>query len=241
LQSTRDFLRCFVLQSVVLHVVDGEMTDAAIEQFAYVTRDESEGDSAPKMGMCHLHHSLYYMVNFFSSLLTHCTLTLAAFPQSPKLVWLLQNTTTSTLKERVQGKNMTAQDAEAAYMRDVLAAQQSGPNALLCNQLQTAFPDQTCFPLPDENTESFTRRMEKLARVLLESERNRYAKGAVLNGPLFESILVSMLAHRDNVFQVCFWLARDVMAGEMARTYQQVMLSRRSVAVSGRTQSTTAA
>lgn len=110
---------------------------------------------------------------------------------------------------------MTAQDAEAAYMRDVLAAQQSGPSALLCNQLQSAFPDQTCFPLPDENTESFAKRMEKLVRVLLESERNRYAKGAVLNGPLFESILVSMLAHRDNVFQVCFMLPREGILGEM--------------------------
>lgn len=198
--------------SVVLHVVDGELTDAAIEQFAHLARDESEEDPTPKMGMRRT-STVYVLLlgSTMSLLLTRELLLITVFPQSPKLMWLLQNTTTSMLKERVQGKNMTAQDAEAAYIRDVLASQQSGPNALLCDQLQAAFPDQTCFPLPKEGTEAFTKRMEKLVRVLLESERNRYAKGAVLNGPLFESILVSMLAHRDNVFQVRSCLLRPVV------------------------------
>lgn len=164
------------------------------------------------------------------------------FPQSPKLIWLLQNVTTSTLKERVQGKNLTVQEAEFAYLRSFMSSQQQAAanptNALLCEQLQAAFSDQSCFPVPNEGSDAFPKRMEKLARTCLESERNHYVKGAVLNGPLFESILVSMLAHRANVFQVSAFIAR---LGRASLTLMGIIrVDRLFEDGSGKTQSTTA-
>lgn len=165
------------------------------------------------------------------------------FPQKPKLLWLLQNVSTSTIKERVDGKKMTAQDAEAAYLRNVLTALQSGDNpknALLTEQLQSAFPDQSCYTLPEEGTDVFTKRMDKLVRTVLESDRNKYAKGAVLNGPFFESILVSMLAHRDNVFQVRL-VSRPNQRAHCKTLRFFIVNDRLFVVASGRIQSTTAA
>lgn len=40
-----------VLDSVVLHAVDGELTDAAVGQFSFLARDRAEDNALPEMGM----------------------------------------------------------------------------------------------------------------------------------------------------------------------------------------------
>lgn len=132
-----------------------------------------------------------------------CVFATLAFPQSPKLVWLLQNLSTSNLKDRVAEKNLSMQEVETSYLRNAFSAlAPESSSAQFCEQLYSIFPEQTCFPLPASDVSSFEKRIEKLSRTLLESGRNRYLKGVMLNGPLLSSILVSMLAHRPNPFKV---------------------------------------
>ncbi|GLD93036.1 hypothetical protein PINS_up001628 [Pythium insidiosum] len=122
------------------------------------------------------------------------------FPHGPKLMWLLQNVTSNDLKDRVGEKNVSIQEVEQTYLRSVFANQP--PHLVqLYEQLRAAFPDQICCPIPRPDSAAYNKRVDKLSRVLMESGRNRYLKGVMLNGPLFGSILVSMLAHRDNIYQ----------------------------------------
>lgn len=135
-----------------------------------------------------------------------------AFPQSPKLTWLLQNVSTSDLKERVGEKNMTMHEVELSYLRNAFAAVAPDSRAAtLYEELLTVLPDQSCFPVPASDSSAYEKRIEKLARTLAESGRNRYLKGVLLNGPLFSSILVSMLAHRPNPFKVQMIVACDAV------------------------------
>lgn len=130
-------------------------------------------------------------------------LLLAAFPHSPKLVWLLRNLTTSDLKDRVGEKSLSMQEVELNYLRSAFSSlDPASSSAQFYDQFYSVFPEQSCFPVPAKDSSSFDKRIEKLSRTLIESGRNRYMKGVLLNGPLFSSILVSMLAHRPSVFQV---------------------------------------
>ncbi|TYZ60574.1 hypothetical protein PybrP1_006531 [[Pythium] brassicae (nom. inval.)] len=164
------------LSSVVIHHVDGELSPDAIGRFAFLAqREGGDGDDT------RLKHS---------------------FPQSPKLLWLLTNVSTSDLKERVGGKSLSIQEVEQTYLRNALCEVAPGSSAaFLYDQLLAHFSDQTCYSLPASTSSAFTKRVEKLAQSLVDSGRNRYLKGVLLNGPLFSSILVSMLAHRPNPFK----------------------------------------
>lgn len=94
-------------------------------------------------------------------------------------------------------------EVENSYLRNAFSAlAPESSSAQFYEQLFSIFPEQTCFPLPPSDASSFEKRIEKLSRTLLESGRNRYLKGVLLNGPLLSSILVSMLAHRPNPFKV---------------------------------------
>ncbi|KAF4323444.1 hypothetical protein BBO99_00000023 [Phytophthora kernoviae] len=55
--------------------------------------------------------------------------------------------------------------------------------------------------VPLRESDAFDKRVEKLVRLFMDSVHNQYMKGVVLNGPLIGSIVISMLAHRDNVFK----------------------------------------
>ncbi|GAB9469357.1 hypothetical protein Gpo141_00006637 [Globisporangium polare] len=163
------------LSSVVVHHVNGELSPESIEKFAFLAK-RCGGDD----GDTRLQHS---------------------FPQSPKLVWLLQNLSTSNLKDSV-AKNLSMQEVENTYLRNAfstLAPESS--SAQFYEQLFPIFPEQSCFPLPPSDASTFEKRIEKFSRTLMESGRNRYLKGVLLNGPLLSSILVSMLAHRPNPFK----------------------------------------
>lgn len=118
-------------------------------------------------------------------------------------MWLLQDVTTGDLKERVGEKKISAQDVEQIYFQQVIAEQTPySENAILCEQFLSVFRDQSCFAMPSANSPAYPKRLDKLSRFFAESERNRYMKGVQLNGALFCSILVSMLAHKSDIFQV---------------------------------------
>ncbi|POM66016.1 Guanylate-binding protein [Phytophthora palmivora] len=68
------------LSSVVIHHVDGHLTPEAVDKFAFLAANEKDSDAPPAY----------------------------SFPQSPKLLWVLQNVTTSELKEQVQEISMLA-------------------------------------------------------------------------------------------------------------------------------------
>ncbi|KAG3019594.1 hypothetical protein PC121_g4736 [Phytophthora cactorum] len=162
------------LSSVVVHHVDGHLTSEAVDQFAFLASNTEESDAPPAY----------------------------SFPQSPKLLWVLQNVTTGELKEQVQESGLSLQEAEQTYLCNALAAlPQDSPGAAFSKLFKTVFPDQGCFAVPSRGTDAFEKRVEKLSRVFTDSIHNRYLKGVVLNGPLIGSIVVSMLAHRDNVFK----------------------------------------
>ncbi|KAG7385312.1 hypothetical protein PHYPSEUDO_001614 [Phytophthora pseudosyringae] len=162
------------LSSVVVHHVDGQLTPEAVDQFAFLAANAEGGDAPPAY----------------------------AFPQSPKLLWVLQNVTTAELKEQVQESGLSLQETEQTYLCNALAAlPEDSPGAGFNKLFETVFPDQGCFAVPPRGTEAFEKRVEKLSRVFTDSIHNRYLKGVVLNGPLVGSIVVSMLAHRDNVFK----------------------------------------
>jgi hypothetical protein len=138
------------------------------------------------------------------ALLCFAASVLVAFPQQPKLMWLMQNVTTSDLKDRVGEKKQTMQEVEQTYLRNAFSSlDPASSGAQFYDLFYSVFPDQSCFPIPAASDKSaYDKRIDKLSRTLIESGRNRYIKGVLLNGPLFSSILVSMLAHRPNVFQV---------------------------------------
>ncbi|KAG3117475.1 hypothetical protein PI124_g4246 [Phytophthora idaei] len=162
------------LSSVVVHHVDGHLTSEAVDQFAFLASNTEKSDAPPAY----------------------------SFPQSPKLLWVLQNVTTGELKEQVQESGLSLQEAEQTYLCNALAAlPQDSPGAAFSKLFETVFPDQGCFAVPSRGTDAFEKRVEKLSRVFTDSIHNRYLKGVVLNGPLIGSIVVSMLAHRDNVFK----------------------------------------
>ncbi|KAF1793131.1 P-loop containing nucleoside triphosphate hydrolase [Phytophthora cactorum] len=162
------------LSSVVVHHVDGHLTSEAVDQFAFLASNTEESDAPPAY----------------------------SFPQSPKLLWVLQNVTTGELKEQVQESGLSLQEAEQTYLCNAFAAlPQDSPGAAFSKLFETVFPDQGCFAVPSRGTDAFEKRVEKLSRVFTDSIHNRYLKGVVLNGPLIGSIVVSMLAHRDNVFK----------------------------------------
>jgi hypothetical protein len=133
---------------------------------------------------------------------------LAAFTQSPKLLWVLQNVTTSELKDQVQESGLSLQEAEQTYLCNALAALPEGsPAASFSKLFESVFPDQGCFTIPPRGSEAFEKRVDKLSRSFMDSVHNRYLKGVVLNGPLIGSVVVSMLAHRDDVFKVHWYLS----------------------------------
>ncbi|KAF1783552.1 P-loop containing nucleoside triphosphate hydrolase [Phytophthora cactorum] len=149
------------LSSVVVHHVDGHLTSEAVDQFAFLASNTEESDAPPAY----------------------------SFPQSPKLLWVLQNVTTGELKEQVQESGLSLQEAEQTYLCNAFAAlPQDSPGAAFSKLFET-------------RNDAFEKRVEKLSRVFTDSIHNRYLKGVVLNGPLIGSIVVSMLAHRDNVFK----------------------------------------
>ncbi|KAG1708180.1 hypothetical protein DVH05_024863 [Phytophthora capsici] len=162
------------LSSVVVHHVDGPLTPAAVDQFAFLTSNAEGSDGPPAY----------------------------TFPQAPKLLWVLENVTTGELKEQVQETGLSLQEVEQTYLCNALAAlPEDSPSAGFSKLFETVFPDQGCFAVPPRGTETFEKRVEKLSRVFTDSIHNRYLKGVVLNGPLIGSIVVSMLAHRDDVFK----------------------------------------
>ncbi|KAL4175828.1 hypothetical protein KRP22_000787 [Phytophthora ramorum] len=162
------------LSSVVVHNVDGLLTPDAVDKFAFLAADQEGSDAPPSY----------------------------AFPQSPKLLWVLQNVTTSELKEQVQESGLSLQETEQTYLCSALAAQPTqSPGAAFCTFFEAVYADQGCFAVPPRGSETFEKRIDKLSRSFTDSVHNRYLKGVVLNGPLIGSILVSMLAHRDNVFK----------------------------------------
>ncbi|KAI9997242.1 hypothetical protein PInf_000682 [Phytophthora infestans] len=161
------------LSSVVVHHVDGHLTPEAVDQFGFLASNTEESDAPAYV-----------------------------FPQSPKLLWVLQNVTTGELKEQVQESGLSLQEAEQTYLCNALAALPGdSAGAEFSKLFESIFPDQGCFAVPPTGTEAFEKRLEKLSRVFTDSIHNRYLKGVVLNGPLIGSIVVSMLAHRDNVFK----------------------------------------
>eukprot|EP00644_Phytophthora_capsici_P004362 jgi/Phyca11/7195/fgenesh1_pm.PHYCAscaffold_17_\ len=162
------------LSSVVVHHVDGPLTPAAVDQFAFLASNAEGSDGPPAY----------------------------TFPQAPKLLWVLENVTTGELKEQVQETGLSLQEVEQTYLCNALAAlPEDSPSAGFSKLFETVFPDQGCFAVPPRGTETFEKRVEKLSRVFTDSIHNRYLKGVVLNGPLIGSIVVSMLAHRDDVFK----------------------------------------
>ncbi|KAG7394503.1 hypothetical protein PHYBOEH_005082 [Phytophthora boehmeriae] len=162
------------LSSVVVHHVDGLLTSEAVDHFAFLAANEDGSEIPPSY----------------------------AFPHSPRLLWLLQNVSTLALKEQVQETGLSLQETEQTYLCNALAAQPEGsPGENFSKLFQSAFPDQMCFIIPSRESDAFEKRVEKLTRLFMDSVHNQYAKGVVLNGPLIGSIVVSMLAHRDNVFR----------------------------------------
>lgn len=179
--------------SVVVHHVRGKLEPEAIGAFTFLANVDGE-DVRPNFnkGKDALHSMQLMLAN-----------APLAFPQGPKLLWLLQDVTTGDLKERVGEKKISAQDVEQVYLQQVIAEQTPySENAILCEQFLSVFRDQSCFVMPNVNSPAYAKRVDKLSRFFAESERNRYMKGVQLNGPLFCSILVSMLAHKSDIFQV---------------------------------------
>ncbi|ETI49654.1 hypothetical protein, variant 2 [Phytophthora nicotianae CJ01A1] len=166
------------LSSVVVNHVDGHLSPEAVDQFAFLASNTEESDAPPAY----------------------------TFPQSPKLLWVVQNVTTGELKEQVQESGLSLQEAEQTYLCNALAAlPEDSSSAFFSKLFETVFLDQGCFAVPPRGSEAFEKRVEKLSRVFTDSIHNRYLKGVVLNGPLIGSIVVSMLAHRDNVFKGRIW------------------------------------
>ncbi|CAI5704223.1 unnamed protein product [Peronospora effusa] len=162
------------LSSVVVHHVDGHLTAKAVDEFAFLAFKEDKSDASPKY----------------------------AFPQAPKLLWVLQNVTTSELKEQVQKSGLSLQETEHAYLCKALATlPKDSPSAELSKLFESTFPEQGLYAVPPRESDAFEKRMEKLLRVFTDSIHNRYLKGIVLNGPLLSSIAVSMLARREDVFK----------------------------------------
>lgn len=162
------------LSSVVVHHVNGQLTPEAIEQFAFLAANQEETGAPPSY----------------------------AFPHSPKLLWVLQNVCSSEVKERVKESGLSLQETEQAYLCNAIAEQPAGSQGSeFCEFFQVVYPDQACFTIPPKESDAFKKRVDKLTRTFLNSVHNHYVKGVVLNGPLFGSIIVSMLAHRDNVFK----------------------------------------
>lgn len=162
------------LSSVVVHHVNGQLTPEAIEQFAFLAANQEETGVPPSY----------------------------AFPHSPKLLWILQNVSSSEVKEQVKESGLSLQDTEQAYLCNAIAEQPAGaPGSEFCAFFQVVYPDQACFTIPPRESDAFEKRVDKLRRTFMDSVHNRYVKGVVLNGPLIGSIIVSMLAHRDNVFK----------------------------------------
>ncbi|RLN80567.1 hypothetical protein BBJ28_00000167 [Nothophytophthora sp. Chile5] len=189
---------------VVVHHVDGGLTPEAIDQLAFLASNEEGGDVPPKYGETNANTLTLssYVTVACTKTQTDVVLHDVAFPQSPKLLWLLQNVTTSELKEQVQGSGLSLQDTEQVYLSNAMTAQPAdSPGGAFCELFQSVFPDQACFTIPPKDSDAFPKRMEKLMRLFMDSIHNRYMKGVVLNGPLLGSIVVSMLAHRDNVFK----------------------------------------
>ncbi|RMX69572.1 hypothetical protein DD238_002240 [Peronospora effusa] len=162
------------LSSVVVHHVDGHLTAKAVDEFAFLAFKEDKSDASPKY----------------------------AFPQAPKLLWVLQNVTTSELKEQVQKSGLSLQETEHAYLCKALATlPKDSPSAELSKLFESTFSEQGLYAVPPRESDAFEKRMEKLLRVFTDSIHNRYLKGIVLNGPLLSSIAVSMLARREDVFK----------------------------------------
>ncbi|DAZ94136.1 TPA: hypothetical protein N0F65_010380 [Lagenidium giganteum] len=161
------------VSSVAIHYVVGDLTTEAIEQFAFLGfNPETEEHRQPLV-----------------------------FPHGPKVMWMMQNVSTSELKERY-GKAAATAEMEQTYVREVLGNQAPGTAVgQFCDQFLAAFPDQSCFPMPAFDSTAFVKRSEKLNRFIVESGRNRYNKGVLLNGPLLGSLLVSMLAHQNSIAQ----------------------------------------
>lgn len=114
---------------------------------------------------------------------------------------MLQDVTTKKLKEQVQESGLSLQRTEQTYLCNALAAlPHDSPSARASMFLESAFSDQRCFIISQKGTEAFEKRVEKLMRVFTDSIHNQYFDNVVLNGPLLGSIMVSMLAHTDNVF-----------------------------------------
>lgn len=193
---------CHTLASVVIHHVNGELTPDALRTFAFLAQREGGDSDETRLKHCTFPYCLG-LAPWSPVTTDRRTLPPSAFPQSPKLLWLLQNVSTSELKERVGEKSLSIQEVEQTYLRNVLSELPPGSAAaVLSDQLASHFSDQTCFSVPASTSSAFAKRMEKLAQALVDSGRNRYLKGVLLNGPLLSSILVSMLAHRPNPFKV---------------------------------------
>ncbi|KAL7689513.1 putative guanylate-binding protein [Plasmopara halstedii] len=161
------------LSSVVVHHIDGPLTSDAVSQFALFAPNV-ESDTPPAYG----------------------------FPQKPKLLWVLQNVSAGELKEQIQKSELSLQEMEQTYLCNALATLPDGsPYAQATKFYETAFSDQKCFTMPQIGIELFKKRLEKLMRVLTDSIQNRYSNGVILTGPLLGSIIVSMMAHSDNVYK----------------------------------------
>ncbi|CAH0520096.1 unnamed protein product [Peronospora belbahrii] len=162
------------LSSVVVHHVDGHLTTEAVKQFSFLASNKEDG-----------------------------ALPNNAFPQSPKLLWVLQNVTINELKEQMKESGLSRQETEQTYLCNALAAlPKNSPEAALSKLFESVFPDQNLFVMPPRGSETFEKQVGKLSRLFTDSIHNRYHNKIVLNGPLVCSIAVSMLAHRENVFKV---------------------------------------
>ncbi|KAJ8556669.1 hypothetical protein ON010_g9296 [Phytophthora cinnamomi] len=172
------------LSSVVVHHVDGHLTPEAVSQFAFLAANEEGSGAPPSYGEIEMLRSswgTFDEANIFGDVF---------------------NVTTSQLKEQVQESGLSLQETEQTYLCNALAAlPMHTPGAEFSTFFEAVFPDQGCFTVPPIESEAFGKRLDKLSRVFTDSVHNRYLKGVVLNGPLIGSIVVSMLAHRDNVFK----------------------------------------
>ncbi|TDH65732.1 hypothetical protein CCR75_003603 [Bremia lactucae] len=161
------------LSSVVVHHVNGQLTSDSVDHFSFLAGN-AEGSDVP----------LAY-----------------DFPQSPRLLWVLQNVTTAKIKEKVQESGLSLQQIEQTYMCNALAAlTDDSPSARAIKLFEAIYSNSRCFPVPPKETEAFKSRVEKLLRVLTDPIHNIYHKNMVFNGPLAGFVLVTMLSCRDNVF-----------------------------------------
>ncbi|CAI5743435.1 unnamed protein product [Hyaloperonospora brassicae] len=165
------------LSSAVVHHVDGHLSATTLDQFAIFGAKQGQSDAPLPSDY--------------------------DFPQSPKLLWVLQNVSTSELKQHVQESGLSLQETEEAYLCNALAAlPEDSPGVGFVRLLGKVFPDQGCFAVPPRESEAFQKRVEKLSRVFTQSVHNRYLDSIVLNGPLIGVLMASMLARRDNISTV---------------------------------------